>query len=253
MDDSKIWVVVACYNEEKLVKGTLDAIATQSDANFSLVVVDNNSTDRTPEILQNFKQNNPQIDLHLIYETEKGTGAAADTGFRYAINNGAKYIARTDADSLPCATWLEHIREDFETGARIIGGRVSPRKDEEIYRWYDGIIAWAIIRICERAPRFFYKRPGQNYPLFMVPGPNMAIEADLYEQAGGFPRAAIDDTDEDLQLHLRVCEMVTKPQARLNKKAKVYSSIRRAKAMGYIGILLWYWGRKRTTEVVDLR
>ena len=50
----------------------------------------------------------------------------------------------------------------------------------------------------------------------------------------------------------------SRAQARLDRKAVVRMSIRKGKALGYLGILLWYWGRKRwgragVAEVVDVR
>jgi hypothetical protein len=42
-------------------------------------------------------------------------------------------------------------------------------------------------------------------------------------------------------------------QARLDREAIVRMSIRKGKALGYLGILLWYWGRKTKAEVVDVR
>lgn len=89
--------------------------------------------------------------------------------------------------------------------------------------------------------------------MFMVPGLNMAIDAQLYVEAGGFPRSSIDDTDEDLELHLKVCQIIPGHQAILNKKAIVYGSVRKARSMGYVGILLWYWGRKYKPKVIDVR
>ena len=246
------WVVIPAYNEEKLIAGTLRALANQTDQDFRVVVVDNASTDNTAAIVKDFA-NTAQFDLHLLSESQKGTGAASDTGFRYAIKQGAKIVARTDADALPSTQWVELFKLDFEQGKRFVGGRLAPRTDEHNYRWFDGIFIKYMIMLVEQAPGIFYRRPGQQYRMFMVPGLNMAIDARLYEEVGGFPRSSIDDTDEDLELHLKVCQTIPKSQVSLNKKAIVYGSIRKAKAMGYVGILLWYWDRKHRPTEIDIR
>ncbi len=250
---SNFWIVVPFYNEEKLITGTLDALKAQSDTDFTLVCVDNVSTDRSPKIVKDYIKKHPNLRIRLIHEKQKGTGAASDTGFRYAIKNGATVVARTDADALPCKDWVKLLKEDFRTGARIVGGRLQPRTDEAISKWYDQVLGKMLIRLVEFSPRIFFRRPGQQYPLFMIPGLNMAIESQLYLQVGGFPRSSIDDTDEDLELHLKVCQLIPGHQARLNKKALVYGSVRKARAMGYRGILLWYWGRKFKPEAIDIR
>jgi glycosyltransferase involved in cell wall biosynthesis len=250
---NSFWVVIPIYNEEKLIEQTLDALKAQSDTDITILCVNNASTDLSPQLVRNYIELNPQLRIKMIHETQKGTGAASDTGFRYAISKGANVVARTDADALPCVDWVSLLREDFRNGARIVGGRLEPRTDESNHRWYDQIIGKWLIRMMEHSPRIFYRRPGQKYPMFMIPGLNMAIDAQLYVEVGGFPRSSIDDTDEDLELHLKVCQVIPGEQARLNKKAIVYGSVRKARSMGYIGILLWYWGRKYTPKVIDVR
>ena len=253
ISQTDFWVVVPFYNEEKLILDNLNALKAQDDSDFTLVYVDNSSTDQSPQMVKDYITKNPDMNIHVIVEKLKGTGAASDTGFRYAIKHGAKIIARTDADALPCTNWVSLFKSDFADGVRFLGGRITPRTDEPNYKWYDKHIYNFIIAIMEWAPAIFYHRPGQKYRMFMVPGLNMAIDAELYTEVGGFPRSSIDDTDEDLELHLKVCQTIDGSQARLNKQALVYGSIRKAKTMGYIGIILWYWGRKYKAESIDIR
>ncbi len=250
---NSFWVVIPFYNEEKLIEQTLDALKSQSDSDFTILCVNNASTDKSPQIVRNYIKSNLQLHIKMINEPQKGTGAASDTGFRYAISKGATVVARTDADALPCVDWVSLLKADFRNGARIVGGRLEPRTDELGSRWYDKVIGKWLIRMMEYAPRIFYRRPGQKYPMFMIPGLNMAIDSKLYIEVDGFPRSSIDDTDEDLEIHLKVCQIIPGHQAILNKKAIVYGSVRKARAMGYVGILLWYWSRKHKPDVIDVR
>src|SRR6185369_16542748 len=91
-------VVVPFYNEEQGMQATLDALAAQSDTDFSIVLVDNASTDGSAAVAQRFVERADTPPTVVVRETQKGTGAAADTGFRTAIARGATHIARTDAD-----------------------------------------------------------------------------------------------------------------------------------------------------------
>ena len=247
------WIVVPFYNEEKLLGTCLRAIADQGDKDFSIVLVDNNSTDNSRKIIKEFIRKNPKLDVHLVRETQKGTGAASDTGFRYAIKHGAKTIARTDADTMPAVDWVRSIKTHFNRGILIIGGKLKPRKDEEIYRWWDGIIVPGLVSIAEFVPRFWHKGDQYNYTMFMVPGLNMALDAQLYEKVGGFPRTSIDTTDEDLEIHLKVRRVIKGHQAHFAKDVVVYGSIRKVKAFGYVGILLWYWERRYKPKFIDVR
>ena len=47
-------VVVPFYNEERGIQATFDALARQSDVDFSIVLVDNASTDASPAIARTF-------------------------------------------------------------------------------------------------------------------------------------------------------------------------------------------------------
>jgi glycosyltransferase involved in cell wall biosynthesis len=253
MDAHGFWVVVPFFDEEKLLGGALDALARQTDRHFTLLLVDNGSTDRSREVIEEFRARHPERPVTVIDEAQKGTGAASDTGFRHAIASGATIVARTDADCLPSPGWVARLKADFRGGARFVGGRLSPRRDEDVYRWYDGVLGTALIRLMEHAPAVFYRRPGQRYRMFMAPGSNLAIDSALYAEVGGFPRSSIDDTDEDLELHLKVCQVIGRSEALLDTRAVVLMSIRKGKALGYLGTLLWYWGRKKRLEVVDVR
>ena len=111
---SKLWVVVPAFNEESGIGKTLDALAAQQDSDFTLLVVDNNSTDGTAAAVTEFAAAHPSMRIELIGEQEKGTGAASDTCMRYAIAAGAIRLARTDADCLPAPDWTARVNAAFD-------------------------------------------------------------------------------------------------------------------------------------------
>ena len=54
MRKSRIDIIVPVYNRAKIVQPTLQAIAAQSFKDYRLVLVDNNSTDDTLQVLETF-------------------------------------------------------------------------------------------------------------------------------------------------------------------------------------------------------
>src|SRR5262249_15474419 len=124
------WVVIPCYNEALGVTKTLEALAAQDDRRFSLVVVDNASTDGTSSVVEAFAARHPTFDVHVVHEAQKGTGAAADTGFRYAISHGATHVARTDGDCLPRRDWVRNLKAAFDSGADFVAGHIGHRTDD---------------------------------------------------------------------------------------------------------------------------
>ena len=242
-----LWVVIPAYNEENSIGATLGALQAQRDKAFTVVVVDNASTDRTAGIAR------AVAGVHVIREEHKGTGAAADTGMRYAIGHGATHLARTDADCLPAPDWIAAIRRGFADGLRLIGGRLRPRTDEFPLRWWEKRLLPSVVELAALFGRF---RPGNRDPDYrgpyvMCPGCNLAITAELYLASGGFPRTAIEDVHEDRALVNRV-RRVTSAYGRRND-VLVFGSIRRLRAYGLRDTLAWYADHRVRPEVVDIR
>lgn len=242
-----LWVVIPAFNEEKSIGATLRRLEQQTDTDFTLLVVDNASTDGTAEVVRSFP------DVQLISEAQKGTGAAADTGIRHAILNGATHIARTDADCLPDDGWITAVRAGFKDGLEMLSGPLLPRTDEFKLRWWERRLVPVLVKV---AAVFGRVRPGNRDaanlgPYVMMPGCNVAITASLYERSGGFPRTRIEDVHEDRALANRV-RKVTRDYG-LRDDMIVYGSVRRLRAFGLFGTLGWYADHRYKPEVVDIR
>jgi glycosyltransferase involved in cell wall biosynthesis len=245
-----LWVVIPAYNEERSVGTTLRRLSEQSDTAFTVVVVDNASTDATVARVREWEST---LDLHLIQEPEKGTGSAADTGFRYAMSRGASRIARTDADCLPSRVWVAAARRGLDAGLRMVSGPLLPRTDEFALRWWERNLLPTVVTGAAMFGRF---RPSNRDPAYvgryvMMPGCNVAITAELYDLSGGFPRTRIEDVHEDRALVNRV-RRLTRAYG-LRKDMVVYGSVRRLRAYGLMGTLAWYADHRYSPERVDIR
>ncbi|WP_041440020.1 glycosyltransferase family 2 protein [Thermomonospora curvata] len=248
-----LWVAVPAYNEERSIAATLRRLTGQTDRDFRLVVVDNGSTDATAGIVERFAAEHPEMDLRLIGEPRKGTGAAADTGFRYAIAQGATHLARTDADCLPHPGWIAAIKRAFADGLQMVSGPLRPRTDEFPLKWWERHLLPAVLNLGALAGRYRSgnRDPAYLGPYLMMPGCNVAITAALYQEAGGFPRTRIEDVHEDRALHNRVRRLTTAYGRR--KDMVVYGSVRRLRAYGLLGTIAWYADHRHTPQIVDVR
>lgn len=103
MSKLKVSVVIPAYNEEQYIEACLKSILAQSVLPDEIIVVDNNSTDKTAEIVRKYP-------VRLVKEKKKGITPARNKGF-----NSAKYpiIARTDADTVVPKNWIKRIKEHF--------------------------------------------------------------------------------------------------------------------------------------------
>lgn len=243
-------VVVPVYNEEAGLGATLEALATQSDRAFALFLVDNGSTDRSAELAARFAAEAP-FTVHLFHERQKGTGAASDTGFRAAIAAGARIIARTDADCIPHVDWVRNLKQAMLVdGLAFVAGKIKPRPDEAL-SLADRVILPAMIWIAEHYGRLHRRGPQFRYPYFMAAGNNLAVTAELYQLAGGFPRTAIEEMHEDRALSEAIRTLTTR--AAVRPEVIVYNSARRVRAYGYVNTLRWYRNHGYRPPVVDVR
>lgn len=247
-----LFVVVPYFNEERWLPATLEALAAQSDPLFTLVLVDNSSTDGSAAIARTFAAASRATWVECITESQKGTGAAADTGFRHAIARGARWIARTDADCLPDREWVRNIKRAFtEDGLEFIAGAVRARTDEERLSWIDRVALPAMHSLMASYGRLTRRGPQYRYPSFLVVGNNLAITAELYERSAGFPRTAIEQGPNDRPLAESVRQLTER--AALREDVIVYNSLRRLRAYGYLNTLRWYRNRGFRSGPVDIR
>ena len=105
----KVAAVVVTYNRKKLLSENIGALLKQSYKDCVIIIVDNNSSDGTYELLKSL------IDQGKIkyYNTGKNLGGAG--GFQYGIKiaaqSGYEYIWVMDDDCIPTETALEVLMD----------------------------------------------------------------------------------------------------------------------------------------------
>ena len=113
-------VVIPTRNRSTLLARTLDALDGQRDAPpFEIIVVDDGSTDGTPQMLAGRHQANLVV---LHQPASRGPAAARNRGWQAS---SAPYICFTDDDCLPQPEWLARLSKEFGR-ADIVQGRTVP-------------------------------------------------------------------------------------------------------------------------------
>ena len=98
MEDSKVSIIVPCYNVENYVSECLKSIFDQTYKNIEVICINDGSTDDTLSILNNAYQfNNRMI---LITQKNRGLSEARNAGLRLATG---KYVMFIDSDD-----FIEH-------------------------------------------------------------------------------------------------------------------------------------------------
>jgi glycosyltransferase involved in cell wall biosynthesis len=106
----KVSVVIPVFNEEALIVRCLTALQNQTKKAFEIIVVDNNSTDKTVEAAKQFP-------VKIVTEKKQGAIYARNTGFNSAQGD---IIGRIDADTLVPANWIEEIQKHFTDDSNLI-------------------------------------------------------------------------------------------------------------------------------------
>ena len=100
---SVISVVIPVYNDARMLRRCLSALADQSRPADEIVVVDNASTDDSAAVAREFG-------TRIVVEPRRGIASASAAGFDAAVGD---LIVRLDADSVPDPGWLRHIEGRF--------------------------------------------------------------------------------------------------------------------------------------------
>ncbi|MBE9475318.1 MAG: glycosyltransferase family 2 protein, partial [Chloroflexi bacterium] len=95
----EISVLIPCYNYGHYLEYALESVTSQSYQNWEAIVIDDGSTDDTPQVTTQF--DDPRI--RYIYQDNRGLSAARNTGLRSAQ---ADLIALLDADDIWQAEYL---------------------------------------------------------------------------------------------------------------------------------------------------
>lgn len=101
---NRVSLVIPAYNEEDYLKQCLEAIKQQSVQPYEVIVVDNNSTDKTAEIARSFSF------VKLLSEKRQGVVFARDRGFNAARG---EIIGRIDVDTILPADWVQNVQKIF--------------------------------------------------------------------------------------------------------------------------------------------
>ena len=120
-----ISVVIPMRNEAANIGRCLEALASQECMPFEVIVVDNDSTDTSREIVSNCASDFPGLNLVLAVEKRRGPAAARNKGIELA---SGVVIAFTDADCVPDKYWIQQICNAFNQDETLdaVGGVERP-------------------------------------------------------------------------------------------------------------------------------
>jgi len=180
----KISVVVSAFNEEKNLPHCLTALTNQTfpKSDYEILVVDNNSTDKTEEIAKSFG-------ARVIKEKRQGNTYAVSTGYNMA---DGEIIASTDADTVVEKNWLEVINNTF-LDKNVVGasGAVIVHSKNKLFK-----------SISEKSYSLFLRI---NFLIGKAhfSGFNFAVRKSAFDKIGGIDETFTMSPDVDLGIRMQ--------------------------------------------------
>ena len=93
---SKILIFSATYNESENITTFLRSL-DELNLNVDVLIIDDNSPDKTWEIIQNYSKDKKNIHL-IIREKKEGLDTAHKIAYEYAVENDYEFLITLDAD-----------------------------------------------------------------------------------------------------------------------------------------------------------
>jgi len=181
-----ISLIIPAYNEQDYLPACLDAVMAHiAGKAIEVIVVDNNSTDRTKEVVAQYPA------VTYVFEPEKGITRARQCGYRAAKGEILAYV---DADTRPPAGWIDQIWEQFGADAQLacLSGP---------YSFYD----LSGIRNKVSTGWFVLAQPMYKMTGYMMVGGNFAIRRSVLDAMGGFD-STIEFYGEDVDIGKRASQ-----------------------------------------------
>ena len=186
-------IIIPAYNEEETIEKCLDSCLDQTSPADEIIIVNNNSTDDTVNIVKRYQRNNPDHVIRLLNEKEQGIIAARNHGFNAAKSD---VMGRIDSDSTISPTWVEAVRATFAD--ENVAAATGP------VQYYDMPMQDLGLKVDEKIRNALHNMAKDHRFLF---GSNMAMRRSVWQQIRQFSNLdPNDELHEDIDLALTLFE-----------------------------------------------
>jgi glycosyltransferase involved in cell wall biosynthesis len=177
-----ISVVIVTYNRADLLADAIEHVLAQDDPAtpaFELIVVDNNSSDATPAVVERASLRDPRV--RYVRQPQQGVSHARNAGIAAAR---APIIAYTDDDVRVSRGWLASIARAFREypGVSAVGGKVLPLWPAEPPAWLTPA-HWGPLALADHGDHPVRVDAANEICLI---GCNLAVVRGAFDQVGGF-------------------------------------------------------------------
>ena len=195
-----IAVVVPTCNRAQQLTPLLDRLLEQECSGFKweILIVDNNSTDRTRDVVQAAICRDMSGRLRYAFEPRQGPSYARNTGVELTT---APIVIFLDDDGIPGRTWLREFMDAFTSHpeADCIGGRVRPEWAAPPPEWFTNHEHAGPVALQDR-PLAAYVNASQASACLLTA--NLGFRRSVFEVVGGFSPHYFRGQDRELEMRM---------------------------------------------------
>ena len=197
-DTPHISVIITTFNRCQMLSSALAALLAQDadDVPFEIIVVDNNSTDGTRQVVESCRRPDAP-EVRYRYEKKQGISYGRNAGLAEAR---APIIAFTDDDVRVAPDWVRTIRRVFDQHPDVdfIGGKILPRWKGMPPDWLTQNHWWPLA-LLDYGDEPFYVNA--RTPL-CLPTANASFRRRAFDRVGTFSSAFSGREDHELLVRL---------------------------------------------------
>lgn len=178
---AELSVVISTYNRADILARAIESLCRQDldPARYELVIVDNNSTDDTAQVIRSFFGSGPEI--LSVFEPRQGASYGRNTGI---LTASAPVLAFTDDDICVSQNWVSTILAVLSQHPEVscVGGKVLPNWTGPRPRWITRD-HWGPLALVDYGDAPLYVDATRRLCLI---GANVAFRREVFEQVGMF-------------------------------------------------------------------
>jgi glucosyl-dolichyl phosphate glucuronosyltransferase len=182
-----ITVLIPTYNRAAVLSQTLEALTSveRSGIDLNIVIIDNNSSDNTGEVVKAYETRLP---LFYLRETRPGKSCALNKALRECALK--EIVVFADDDITPTPNWFREIVSSVQKwpGISAFGGKIEPiwpGNKQPDWTTPDWIMAFGFSRHHYAEGEAFYKPPACPF------GPNFWVRKGVFQKVPFFDETLI--------------------------------------------------------------
>lgn len=129
MNKIKLSIIIPVYNTERYLKRCLSSVINQMEEWVELIVVDDGSSDGSPEICDQFM--NKYSNVNVIHKENGGLSSARNEGLR---KSQGEYVAFLDSDDMFESSFIQDLNEYLKLSWDILDFKYCFEKEKDKYK-----------------------------------------------------------------------------------------------------------------------